>query len=123
MAKRIVIREIEPIEITFRDKTLSCVFNNDALMLFDELYGDIAEAAQKSEAEPYSYAAKLLYCGIYPNNPAFTEDEAKSIVVSGGKIFMIKLFNELAESLLVDATDDQKKTYLVALEEAMKAVK
>ncbi len=123
MAKRMVIREIEPIEIVFRDKTLNCIFNNDALTLFAELYGGLAEAAEEGKTEPFSYAAKLLHCGVYATNQEFTLDEAKAIVLSGGMSFMAQLFNHLAESFLANATEEQKKTYLAELKKAMKATK
>ena len=123
MAKRMVIREIEPIEIVFRDKTLNCIFNNDALTLFTELYGDIAKVAEESKNEPYSYAAKLLYCGVYVNNSAFTFEEAGAIVSSAGLGFVAELFNTLAESFLANATDEQKKTYLAVLKKEMKKLK
>ena len=123
MSKRIIVRELEPLEIVFRDKTLVCTLNNDALMLFDETYGNISEALNAEKNAPYSFASKILYCGIKVNNSDFTYEEAQSIIASGGITVIAEILDSLTKSFMSSATDKQKEAYLGELKRLMETVK
>lgn len=121
MRKRIVVRGIDPIEIVFRDKTFICTINNDALMFFTENYGDIMEVIDKDKDRPYDFAAKILYCGIYVNQREFKYEDAEAIVAAGGMSVVAQLFDNMLESFMTNASEEEKNAYLGELERLLKS--
>ena len=123
MAKRIVIRELEPLEIVFKDKVLTCLLNNDALVLMDETYGDINELIKKEKDRPYDFASKLLYCGVKVNQTDFEYETAQRIVMSGGLSIIGELLENFMENFFVNATEEQQERYLGEMQRLLKNLK
>ena len=123
LRRKIVVYKIEPLEIVFNDKTFLCTLNNDALMLFTEMYGDISSVLENEKNRPYDFAAKVLFCGINVNQKDFKFEDAEAIIISGGVNIVAEIFDCLAESFLTNATEEQKKAYLGELERLLKIVK
>lgn len=120
MAKRFVVRELEPIEIVFNDKTLTCLLNNDALMFLNETYGDIKELLEKEKNKPFDLAAKLLFCGVKLHDNSFDYETAKKIITSGGISLTLALVDNFVENFKINATDEQLSIYAGELERLLK---
>lgn len=122
MAKRMVIRELEPLEIVFKDKVLICMLNNDALMLMTEMYGDLNEVMEKEKHRPYDFASKLLYCGVKVIQTDFEYEEAQNIVLSGGLSVVMGLIENFMDNFLAEATEEQQEKYLGEMERLLKTL-
>mgnify|MGYP001488272117 CR=1 FL=1 len=121
MAKRIVVRELEPLELVFKDKVLTFMINNDALMLMTEMYGDINELLKKEKDSPYDFASKLLFCGVKIHHSDFEYEMAQSIILSGGLSLVVEIIENFMGNFLSNATDEQKERYLGEIQRLLKA--
>ena len=117
---RIVVRELEPLEIVFNDQVITCLLNNDAIMFLTETYGDVNKLMEREKDKPFDLAAKLLYCGVKLGMPSFEYDMARRIVLSGGIHLVTELFDNLLGAFKVNATDEQLEGYLGELGRLMK---
>jgi len=117
---RIVVRELEPLEIVFNDNVLTCLLNNDAIMFLTEEFGDINKLMEKEKDKPFDLAAKLLYCGVKLGDASFTCDEARRIVLSGGMNLVIALLDNFVDAFKVNATDEELEIYAGELERILK---
>lgn len=122
MAKRFAIRELEPIEIVFRDETLTCMLNNDALILMTEIFGDINELAKKEKDKPYDFASKILFCGIKIYHNDFEYETAQKIVMSGGLSLVAELLENFMENFMSNATEEQLEAYTGEMERLLKTL-
>lgn len=120
---RIVVRELEPLEIVFNDKTLICLLNNDAIMFLTEEFGDINKLMKKEKNKPFDLAAKLLYCGVKLGDTSFTYDEARRIVLSGGINIVTALMENFVEAFKVNATDEELDVYAGEIQRMLNAKK
>jgi len=122
VAKRIVVRELEPLEFVFKDKVLTCMINNDALMLMTETYGDLNEVMAKEKGRPYDFASKLLFCGVKVFQTDFEYEEAQNIVLSGGLSVVMALIENFMDNFLVEASEEQQEKYLGEMERLLKTL-
>lgn len=119
---RIVVRELEPLEIVFNDKEFICLLNNDAIMFLTEEFGDINKLMEKEKDRPFDLAAKLLYCGVKLSDTSFTYDEARRITLSGGINLVTALLDNFVEAFKVNATDEELGAYAGELERLIQEV-
>lgn len=122
MAKRFVIRELEPLEIVFNDQVLTCLLNNDALMLLDETFGDIQKLLESEKGKPFDLAAKLLFCGVKLHDTSFDYETAKKIITSGGLSLTLALVENFVENFKINATEEQLEVYTGELERLLKTL-
>lgn len=122
MAKRLVIRELEPLELVFKDKVLTCMINNDALMLITETYGDLNEVMKRDKHKPYDFASKLLFCGVKVYETDFEYETAQKIVLSGGLSLVMELIENFMDNFLSTATEEQQEKYMGELERLLKTI-
>lgn len=120
MAKRIVVRELQPLIIEFRDRDLTCLLNNDAIMFLTEEFGDINKLMEDEKNKPFDLAAKLLYAGVKLGDTSFTYEEARSITISGGMSIVMALLDNFVEAFKVNATDEELKAYTGELTRILK---
>lgn len=117
---RIVVRELEPLQIVFNDKEFICLLNNDAIMFLTEEFGDINKLMDDEKDKPFDLAAKLLYCGVKLGDTSFTYDEARSITLSGGMNTVLALLDNFIEAFKVNATDEELEAYAGELRRMLK---
>lgn len=122
MARKFVIQELEPIEIVFRNKTLTCMLNNDALMLMDEEFGDIKKLAKEEKDKPYDFASKILYSGIKIYHKDFEYETAKRIIISGGLGLIAEVLENFMENFMSNATEEEMQRYQGELERLLKEI-
>lgn len=116
---RINIKPIEPLEIVFPNgDTVHAIFNNKALIIFTEEFGDLT-TYEKDEIEkrPYDFAAKILYCGIKVYDTEITLEDAKRIVISGGEPLLQEVVGLLIDNFMAVADEDSKKKFVQMVRE------
>lgn len=118
MGKRIAFKPLETITFEMKDekrnifKEVDFVFNNFALAIITDEFGDLNQLFKKYEKKPYDAAAILLYAGAKSNNMDFTLEEAREMVASGGHIVLSEVANLVIESLMIQGGEDTKKKFI-----------
>jgi len=65
MAKRIVIKDIEKIELEFADGTVKEVlFNSQSVATLDEEFEGVFRVLAKVQNHPYETGSKIIYAGM-----------------------------------------------------------
>lgn len=122
LGKRIAFKPLETITFEMRDekrnifKEVDFVFNNFALAIITDEFGDLNQLFKKYEKKPYDAAAILLYAGAKSNNMDFTLEEAREMVASGGHIVLSEVANLVIESLMIQGGEDTKKKFIDLME-------
>ena len=118
MGKRIAFKPLETITFEMKDekrnifKEVDFVFNNFALAIITDEFGDLNQLFKKYEKKPYDATAILLYAGAKSNNMDFTLEEAREMVASGGHIVLSEVANLVIESLMIQGGEDTKKKFI-----------
>lgn len=122
LAKRIAFKPLETVTFEMRDeqentiKEVDFVFNNFALSIIADEFGDLNKLFKEYEKKPYDATAILLYAGAKSNSMDFTLEEARAMVVSGGYIVLNEVSRLVIESLMVLGGEDAKKNFLIQME-------
>lgn len=110
MARRIAVKQIEPIEFEFADGVIKRAwFTNESMINLATKYDDVTKLLDESKTNPYEAVAKILHCALAVEHPETTLDEAKYIVISGGNNVITEIYNALTQSFGVSEEDIKKK--------------
>lgn len=116
MGKKIKIKPLESLEIEFADGTKKeCILNMQALLVFQDEFGDIQKIIKDEITKPILLTAKLLYAGLKVFDTSVSLEEAQAIALGGGIELQLEMFSMLqecfgdVEELLSDSTSNIKK--------------
>ena len=116
MAK-IVALPLEPLIIEFQDGTiLKAIFDNEAFMRYTEEFGDLQDALESEVKEsPYTFYAKILYCGLKKAHPDMTLDVAESLLLTSGQDMLFEIARLLIDNFNVKTNEETRKKFQQAL--------
>lgn len=125
MGRRVVIKPLQTLNFDIVDtdgniKTIDFTFNNYAVTVLTEEFGDLNNVLSEFDSKPYDTVAILLYCGVKPNNVDFTLEEARSIIASGGREVLEEISAVAIDSILIASGDEGKKLFKMEIERQMK---
>ena len=111
---RFTIRDIEPLELEFKDGSVKhVVFNNEAFILYTEEFGDIMkDMSQEMDDKPFDFATKILYCGLKITEPKTDYKEAQSLMLKGGWGLLIEVFLLLIDNFKSITNEETKKKFM-----------
>lgn len=105
------------------EKEVDFTFNNYALILLINEFGNIQEVFAEYDKKPYDTVSILLYCGVKPNNFDFTLEEAREIVAGGGSAILEEITKAVTDSFLTLGGNEVTKKFIEEMEkQGMKEV-
>ncbi|WP_461614374.1 hypothetical protein [Clostridium sp. Marseille-QA1073] len=104
------VKPIYPLVMEFEDGTKKkASFGVETFLLLQEEFGDLTELSEKYEAQPYTLASMILYCGMKVMDLESEYEEAQAIVVGAGMDMVNAIFEKVIESFQVDEEELKKK--------------
>ena len=118
MAKRVIMKDVEKIELQFKDGTIKeMLFNSKSVAVLDEEFEGVFKVIAKIQDKPYEVGSKVIYAGLKVCDGNITFEEVKALTAEMGFDVMMELVQDFAKNLNVgdinskDA-EELKKTLL-----------
>lgn len=125
MGRRIVFTPVETITFSSvytneRDEQIvedvDFTFNNYALLILMNEFGNIDKLQKEYETKPYDLAAIFLYCGVKPNRTDFTIEAAREIVAGGGPVVLEEVTKQVTNYFLMSSGEQGRELFLKEME-------
>lgn len=117
---RIVALPIEPLEIEFADGTiLTAVFDNEAFMRYSDEFGDLGDAFEEIEENPYDIYAQILYCGLKKRHSEITLDEATRILLTNDQEMIMEIARLLIDNFNLKTNEETGKKFRAILKKSV----
>ncbi|WP_315122341.1 hypothetical protein [uncultured Clostridium sp.] len=100
MAKRIVMKDVEKIELEFADKTVKeILFNSRSVAVMDEEFEGVFKVMAKIHSHPYEVGSKVVYAGMKVCDEDITFEEVKALTAKMPFDVIMELIGEFAKNI------------------------